>query len=277
MVWTISLKVHNSMNCGPSGTQLFITSNSVFRIVWNSTEVYDTIFVREWYIFRDRCYGGVCSLNPEPLMEFATSWCYPVEKQKREVVLIGACLVLLVAGSVLLDNWREYEPGQLEKVVQALEVLHQEKCIFLLLPFDHFWSTFSDLIKIKKLRSEKVDQKWSKESKREQKGFLLPFPDLFFKEIKEKKGTQRMEKWAKVWKVSKRSFDPFLSFFILFCVKGEKEAKGKCTFPDAAGISPLSLEFSNFSKPAQHILLNKIDELHLVLSINSHQKRDSGG
>jgi len=57
----------------------------------------------------------------------------------------------------------------------------------------------------------------------------------------------------------------------------EKEAKGKCTFPDAAGISPLSLEFSNFSKPAQHILLNKIDELHLVLSINSHQKRDSGG
>ncbi len=53
----------------------------------------------------------------------------PVEKQRREVVSIGACLVLLVAGSVLLDKWREYEPGWLEKVVEALEVLKQKQVV----------------------------------------------------------------------------------------------------------------------------------------------------
>jgi len=53
----------------------------------------------------------------------------PVEKQKREAVLIGACFILLVAGSVLLDNWRKYDPGRLQRVVEALEVLKQEKVI----------------------------------------------------------------------------------------------------------------------------------------------------
>jgi hypothetical protein len=48
-------------------------------------------------------------------------------KNSREVMAIGACLVLLVAGGVLVDEWMVYDIGQLEKVVKALQLLKEKK------------------------------------------------------------------------------------------------------------------------------------------------------
>jgi len=49
-----------------------------------------------------------------------------IEEERKEVVAIGACLLLLVAGDVLLDKWMS-ESDRLEKVVKALESLKERK------------------------------------------------------------------------------------------------------------------------------------------------------
>lgn len=46
---------------------------------------------------------------------------------RREVTAIGVCLVLLVAGSVLVSEWRIYDVELLEKVVKALQLLEEKK------------------------------------------------------------------------------------------------------------------------------------------------------
>ncbi len=74
---------------------------------------------------------------------------------------------------------------------------HQEKCIFLLLPFPTFFSFFC----------------------------------LNFFEKKGKKGIQRMEKWAKSeQKLTSLSFHPFSSFFVQKMEKVEKGSKRKMHF-----------------------------------------------
>jgi len=50
-------------------------------------------------------------------------------KNRREVMAIGVCLVLLVAGSVLVSEWRVYDVELLEKVVKALQLLKEKKQI----------------------------------------------------------------------------------------------------------------------------------------------------
>ncbi|KAF8910633.1 hypothetical protein CPB84DRAFT_1743464 [Gymnopilus junonius] len=51
-----------------------------------------------------------------------------IEQERKEVVAIGACLLLLVAGNTLLDKWMS-ESDRLEKVVKALESLKERGVI----------------------------------------------------------------------------------------------------------------------------------------------------
>ena len=44
-----------------------------YTTVWNGTEVCHSIFISEWYIYRDHWYSRVYGPNPEPLM-------YPVDQ-----------------------------------------------------------------------------------------------------------------------------------------------------------------------------------------------------
>jgi len=172
---------------------------------------------------------------------------------------------------------------------------HQEKCIFLLLPFPTFFSfytkkdekggkrikrqwgellltfhpfacfsilllPFFPLISLKKrsgkgpfahfcsllinfkYKVRKSWSKWSKVSKSGQKGLFLIFFSKKLRGKKEAKGwksEQKYEKWAKA------HLTVFWSFSLLFppflCKRRKrwkKEAKGKCSFPDANHWSP---------------------------------------
>ena len=50
-------------------------------------------------------------------------------KNRREVVAIGVCLVLLVAGHVLVSEWNVYDVEMLEKVVKALHLMKEKQVI----------------------------------------------------------------------------------------------------------------------------------------------------
>jgi hypothetical protein len=51
-----------------------------------------------------------------------------INTERKEVVAIGACLLLLVAGQVLLDKWMADE-DRLEKVIKALKVLKEKAVV----------------------------------------------------------------------------------------------------------------------------------------------------
>ena len=51
-----------------------------------------------------------------------------INKEREEVMAIGACLLLLVAGHVLLDKWVA-EEDRLEKVIKALEVFKEKAVV----------------------------------------------------------------------------------------------------------------------------------------------------
>jgi hypothetical protein len=51
-----------------------------------------------------------------------------IEEERKEVVAIGACLQLLVAGNIMIEKWLAHSDG-LEKVVEALENLKDKDVI----------------------------------------------------------------------------------------------------------------------------------------------------
>jgi hypothetical protein len=51
-----------------------------------------------------------------------------INTERKEIVAIGACLLLLVAGQVLLDKWMADE-DRLEKVIKALKVLKEKAVV----------------------------------------------------------------------------------------------------------------------------------------------------
>jgi len=51
-----------------------------------------------------------------------------IEEERQEVVAVGACLQLLVAGNIMIEKWLAHSDG-LEKVVEALENLKDKNVI----------------------------------------------------------------------------------------------------------------------------------------------------
>jgi len=51
-----------------------------------------------------------------------------INKERKEVMAIGACLLLLIAGQVLLDKWMA-DKDQLKKVIKALKVLKEKAVV----------------------------------------------------------------------------------------------------------------------------------------------------